>query len=114
MIPDQSGSLSPPVSAVTYRYAPSLSVGTWALPSLKVTFVASGPSSPNASRRASASGQRGSFDRSPGSRQARTVVSPLALLMLRIALEERFLRRELAGYSEYTSRVRYRLLPGIW
>ena len=39
---------------------------------------------------------------------------PLALLMLRIALEERFLRRELAGYSEYTSRVRYRLLPGIW
>ena len=41
-------------------------------------------------------------------------ILPLALLMLRIALEERFLRRELAGYSEYTGRVRYRLLPGIW
>ena len=39
---------------------------------------------------------------------------PLALLMLRIGLEERFLRRELAGYAEYTKRVRYRLLPGIW
>ena len=41
-------------------------------------------------------------------------ILPLALLMLRIALEERFLRRELAGYSEYSGRVRYRLLPGIW
>jgi protein-S-isoprenylcysteine O-methyltransferase Ste14 len=41
-------------------------------------------------------------------------VLPLALLMLRIVMEERFLRRELSGYSEYVERVRYRLLPGIW
>jgi hypothetical protein len=41
-------------------------------------------------------------------------ILPLMLLMLRIGLEERFLRRELAGYTEYTGRVRYRLLPGIW
>jgi protein-S-isoprenylcysteine O-methyltransferase Ste14 len=39
---------------------------------------------------------------------------PLALLMVRIALEERFLRRELPGYPAYAQRVPYRLLPGIW
>jgi protein-S-isoprenylcysteine O-methyltransferase Ste14 len=39
---------------------------------------------------------------------------PLALLMVRIGLEERFLRRELPGYPAYVQRVRYRLLPGIW
>lgn len=39
---------------------------------------------------------------------------PLALLMLRIVLEERFLRRELSGYPEYAKRVPYRLVPGVW
>jgi protein-S-isoprenylcysteine O-methyltransferase Ste14 len=39
---------------------------------------------------------------------------PLALLMVRIGLEERFLRRELPGYPQYMKRVPYRLLPGIW
>ena len=39
---------------------------------------------------------------------------PLALLMVRIALEERFLLRELSGYGEYAARVPYRLLPGFW
>jgi protein-S-isoprenylcysteine O-methyltransferase Ste14 len=39
---------------------------------------------------------------------------PLALLMLRIVMEERFLRRELPGYREYAARVRDRLLPRIW
>jgi protein-S-isoprenylcysteine O-methyltransferase Ste14 len=39
---------------------------------------------------------------------------PLGLLMVRIALEERFLRRELPGYREYAERVRYRAVPGIW
>lgn len=39
---------------------------------------------------------------------------PLGLLVARIALEERFLRRELPGYPEYAARVRYRLLPGVW
>ena len=39
---------------------------------------------------------------------------PLGLLVVRIALEERFLRRELPGYRSYTARVPYRLLPGLW
>ncbi|MEP6729753.1 MAG: isoprenylcysteine carboxylmethyltransferase family protein [bacterium] len=39
---------------------------------------------------------------------------PLGLLMVRIGLEERFLRRELPGYREYTVRVPYRLLPRLW
>ena len=39
---------------------------------------------------------------------------PLGLLMARVALEERFLRRELPGYREYAERVRYRVVPGIW
>jgi protein-S-isoprenylcysteine O-methyltransferase Ste14 len=39
---------------------------------------------------------------------------PLGLLMVRIGLEERFLRRELPGYPDYMKRVPYRLLPGIW
>ena len=41
-------------------------------------------------------------------------IVPLGLLIVRIVLEERFLRRELPGYGEYAARVRYRLLPGIW
>jgi protein-S-isoprenylcysteine O-methyltransferase Ste14 len=32
----------------------------------------------------------------------------------RILFEERFLKRELKGYEEYTKRVRYRLIPFIW
>ncbi len=36
------------------------------------------------------------------------------LLVIRIPIEERFLRRELPGYDAYTQRVRYRLLPGVW
>jgi protein-S-isoprenylcysteine O-methyltransferase Ste14 len=39
---------------------------------------------------------------------------PLGLLIVRIGLEERFLRRELPGYREYVARVPYRLLPGLW
>jgi protein-S-isoprenylcysteine O-methyltransferase Ste14 len=39
---------------------------------------------------------------------------PLGLLMVRIGVEERFLRRELSGYREYAARVPYRLLPGLW
>ena len=41
-------------------------------------------------------------------------IVPVALLVVRIGLEERFLRRELAGYGEYVKRVPYRMLPGIW
>lgn len=38
----------------------------------------------------------------------------LCLFVLRTTLEDRTLRQELNGYTEYTRRVRYRLLPGIW
>ncbi|MEP6764477.1 MAG: isoprenylcysteine carboxylmethyltransferase family protein [Gemmatimonadaceae bacterium] len=41
-------------------------------------------------------------------------IIPLALLMARIAHEEQFLLRELPGYREYTTRVIYKLIPGIW
>ncbi len=36
------------------------------------------------------------------------------LMVLRTALEDRTLLRELAGYTDYASRVRYRLIPGVW
>ena len=39
---------------------------------------------------------------------------PVGLLIVRIGVEERYLRRELPGYHEYATRVRPRLLPGIW
>ena len=39
---------------------------------------------------------------------------PVGLLVLRIHIEERFLRRELPGYAAYTRRVRYRLIPRLW
>lgn len=39
---------------------------------------------------------------------------PIALLVVRIGIEERFLRRELPGYDDYARRVRYRLIPFLW
>ena len=39
---------------------------------------------------------------------------PLALMVTRLRMEEGFLRRELPGYTAYTDRVRFRLIPGIW
>jgi protein-S-isoprenylcysteine O-methyltransferase Ste14 len=41
-------------------------------------------------------------------------VVPITFLVMRLKLEERFLRRELPGYSEYAVRVPHRLIPGIW
>jgi protein-S-isoprenylcysteine O-methyltransferase Ste14 len=38
----------------------------------------------------------------------------LAGLMPRAVMEERMLMRELSGYADYTMRVRYRFIPGIW
>jgi protein-S-isoprenylcysteine O-methyltransferase Ste14 len=35
-------------------------------------------------------------------------------LIVRTALEDRMLKRELAGYQDYAARVRHRLLPEIW
>jgi protein-S-isoprenylcysteine O-methyltransferase Ste14 len=37
-----------------------------------------------------------------------------ATMVVRTSLEDRLLRSELAGYSEYAVEVSYRLLPGIW
>jgi protein-S-isoprenylcysteine O-methyltransferase Ste14 len=36
------------------------------------------------------------------------------LIVVRIRVEERFLKRELPGYEAYTRRVRYRLIPFVW
>jgi protein-S-isoprenylcysteine O-methyltransferase Ste14 len=38
----------------------------------------------------------------------------MGLLIVRIFIEEEALRKGLSGYDEYTTRVRYRLVPGIW
>lgn len=37
-----------------------------------------------------------------------------SLLILRTQWEDQTLQAELAGYQEYTRRVRYKLLPGVW
>jgi protein-S-isoprenylcysteine O-methyltransferase Ste14 len=39
---------------------------------------------------------------------------PIGTLVVRIQVEERFLRRKLPGYDAYTERVRYRLIPFAW
>lgn len=42
------------------------------------------------------------------------VALSVLILVIRTALEDRTLQKELPGYSEYARRVRYRLLPLIW
>lgn len=39
---------------------------------------------------------------------------PVALLAIRIVVEERFLRRSLPAYAKYAEAVRWRLVPGVW
>ena len=39
---------------------------------------------------------------------------PLALMIVRLQLEEDVLRRELPEYEAYMRRVRFRLIPGVW
>jgi protein-S-isoprenylcysteine O-methyltransferase Ste14 len=36
------------------------------------------------------------------------------VLVIRTSLEDQTLQEELTGYREYTKRVQYRLIPGIW
>jgi protein-S-isoprenylcysteine O-methyltransferase Ste14 len=36
------------------------------------------------------------------------------LMVVRTVLEDKMLLNELDGYKEYSRRVRYRLLPGVW
>lgn len=38
----------------------------------------------------------------------------LALIILRMQDEERFLTQKLPGYADYSQKTRFRLLPGIW
>lgn len=38
----------------------------------------------------------------------------IVTVIVRTALEDRTLQRELAGYDEYSQRVRYRLFPLVW
>ncbi|GLP79971.1 hypothetical protein TUM20984_50560 [Mycobacterium antarcticum] len=42
------------------------------------------------------------------------LVPALGALAARIVDEETMLTAELAGYDQYTRRVRYRLVPGVW
>ena len=42
------------------------------------------------------------------------IVLVLPVLAWRLLDEEKILRRDLSGYSEYTHKVRYRLIPHIW
>ncbi|MEJ2684103.1 MAG: isoprenylcysteine carboxylmethyltransferase family protein [Candidatus Sulfobium sp.] len=41
-------------------------------------------------------------------------VVPIGALVLRVIIEERFLRRQLKGYEAYMKRVCYRLIPFLW
>jgi protein-S-isoprenylcysteine O-methyltransferase Ste14 len=36
------------------------------------------------------------------------------LFVIRTALEDKFLQADLPGYKDYSKRVRYYLIPGIW
>jgi protein-S-isoprenylcysteine O-methyltransferase Ste14 len=38
----------------------------------------------------------------------------ILLFAIRTALEDRTLRKELPGYEEFTTRTRFRLIPGLW
>ncbi len=38
----------------------------------------------------------------------------IPVMVLRIFDEEKLLLRDLPGYREYTQKVRYRLIPGVW
>jgi protein-S-isoprenylcysteine O-methyltransferase Ste14 len=39
---------------------------------------------------------------------------PLTFIVLRLLIEERVLRQELPGYTEYARKVRWRLVPFVW
>jgi protein-S-isoprenylcysteine O-methyltransferase Ste14 len=41
-------------------------------------------------------------------------LSAALLFVIRTALEDRTLQAELPGYAEYATRVRFRLIPGVW
>ena len=45
---------------------------------------------------------------------ALVLIFSLPFLLYRAVTEDRILQAELAGYSDYAARVRWRLVPGIW
>jgi len=46
--------------------------------------------------------------------EALLVITTLPFLLYRAITEDRILQVELEGYRAYATRVRWRLLPGIW
>lgn len=42
------------------------------------------------------------------------MIAAIVIILIRTTLEDRTLREELTGYEEYASRVRYRLIPGVY
>ena len=42
------------------------------------------------------------------------LIPGMLVLVFRILDEEKLLTQDLAGYREYTQRVRYRLMPYVW
>jgi len=38
----------------------------------------------------------------------------IVLMLLRTSLEDETLKKELPGYLDYTKKVKYRLIPGVW
>ena len=49
-----------------------------------------------------------------GSAAAFPAAAVVGWLVLRTALEDRVLGRELVGYAAYLRRTRWRLVPGVW
>jgi protein-S-isoprenylcysteine O-methyltransferase Ste14 len=42
------------------------------------------------------------------------VAAAIVSLVVRTALQDRTLRRDLEGYAQYTRQTRWRLVPGVW
>ncbi len=42
------------------------------------------------------------------------VIFAIIVIVIRTSLEDKFLRTNLMGYTEYAEEVRYRLFPGVW
>ena len=43
-----------------------------------------------------------------------TLIPGVLVFVARVTDEEKALREELDGYDEYTEKVQYRLVPGVW
>jgi len=52
--------------------------------------------------------------RSPWDRGGAVFIPSVAVLVARLRDEEQFLLRNLDGYGDYCSRVRFRLVPRLW